>query len=107
VVCCDEYHWLNKLLAKWFMAGTNTSDRRFLNTYKYWLENEKDWCISRQLWWGQRIPAWYDKEWQLLLLLKTKKMLKGWLQMLTWCRTKMFWIPGFLLRSAYGSVQGE
>ncbi len=32
------------------------------NTYKYWLENIKDWCISRQLWWGQRIPAWYDEE---------------------------------------------
>ena len=31
------------------------------NTYKYWLENIKDWCISRQLWWGQRIPAWYDE----------------------------------------------
>ncbi|HEV7622255.1 MAG TPA: class I tRNA ligase family protein, partial [Flavisolibacter sp.] len=30
--------------------------------YKYWLENVKDWCISRQLWWGQRIPAWYDDE---------------------------------------------
>ncbi len=30
------------------------------NTYKHWLENIKDWCISRQLWWGQRIPAWYD-----------------------------------------------
>ncbi len=29
------------------------------NTYKHWLENIKDWCISRQLWWGQRIPAWY------------------------------------------------
>ena len=33
---------------------------RFLATYKYWLENVKDWCISRQLWWGQQIPAWYD-----------------------------------------------
>ena len=31
------------------------------NTYKYWLQNIKDWCISRQLWWGQRIPAWYDE----------------------------------------------
>lgn len=35
---------------------------KFLATYKYWLENVKDWCISRQLWWGQRIPAWYDEE---------------------------------------------
>jgi len=31
------------------------------NTYSHWLENIKDWCISRQLWWGQRIPAWYDE----------------------------------------------
>jgi valyl-tRNA synthetase len=33
---------------------------KFINTYKYWMENVQDWCISRQLWWGQRIPAWYD-----------------------------------------------
>lgn len=32
------------------------------NTYQHWLTNIKDWCISRQLWWGQRIPAWYDAE---------------------------------------------
>jgi valyl-tRNA synthetase len=37
-------------------------EERFLATYKYWLENVKDWCISRQLLWGQRIPAWYDPE---------------------------------------------
>jgi valyl-tRNA synthetase len=37
-------------------------EERFLNTYKYWLENVKDWCISRQLWWGQRIPAFYTPE---------------------------------------------
>ncbi|MBO9683827.1 MAG: valine--tRNA ligase [Flavisolibacter sp.] len=37
-------------------------EERFLATYKYWLENIKDWCISRQLWWGQRIPAWYNEE---------------------------------------------
>jgi len=34
---------------------------KFKNTYKYWMENIKDWCISRQLWWGHRIPAWYIK----------------------------------------------
>lgn len=32
---------------------------KFKNTYKHWMENVKDWCISRQLWWGQRIPAYY------------------------------------------------
>jgi len=32
---------------------------KFINTYRVWMENIKDWCISRQLWWGQRIPAWY------------------------------------------------
>jgi valyl-tRNA synthetase len=37
-------------------------EERFLATYKYWLEHIKDWCISRQLWWGQRIPAWYDAD---------------------------------------------
>jgi len=33
--------------------------QKFINTYRHWMENVKDWCISRQLWWGQRIPAYY------------------------------------------------
>lgn len=32
---------------------------KFINIYRHWMENVKDWCISRQLWWGHRIPAWY------------------------------------------------
>ena len=35
---------------------------KYKNTYRHWLENIKDWCISRQLWWGHRIPAWYLPE---------------------------------------------
>ncbi|GGG27593.1 valine--tRNA ligase [Lysinibacillus alkalisoli] len=35
---------------------------RFENTFTRWMENVHDWCISRQLWWGHRIPAWYHKE---------------------------------------------
>ena len=35
---------------------------KFKNTYRYWMENVKDWCISRQLWWGQQIPAYYLPE---------------------------------------------
>jgi valyl-tRNA synthetase len=33
----------------------------WINTYRHWMQNIQDWCISRQLWWGHRIPAWYDE----------------------------------------------
>ena len=35
---------------------------KFKNSYRHWMENIKDWCVSRQLWWGHRIPAWYFGE---------------------------------------------
>jgi valyl-tRNA synthetase len=56
---------------------------KFINTYKHWMENVHDWCISRQLWWGQRIPAWYDEKGNVavaktkeeaIALLKTEKV---------------------------------
>jgi valyl-tRNA synthetase len=65
-----------RISTQWFVAMRSLADKaldavnsgevkihpgdKFLATYRYWLENVKDWCISRQLWWGQRIPAWYD-----------------------------------------------
>ena len=66
-----------KLSMQWFLKMENISKpaldnvlneniklipEKFINTYKHWMENVHDWCISRQLWWGQRIPAWYDSK---------------------------------------------
>ncbi len=63
-----------KLSAQWFLKMDDMAKKalevvendtikfhpaKFKNTYRHWLENIKDWCISRQLWWGHRIPAWY------------------------------------------------
>ncbi|HEU0064943.1 MAG TPA: valine--tRNA ligase, partial [Flavisolibacter sp.] len=51
-------------------------EERFLATYKYWLENVKDWCISRQLWWGQRIPAWYDADGKMVVAINEEEAKK-------------------------------
>lgn len=62
--------WFVKMkpLAKQVIDYQNTPDKikfypeRFEKTLLQWMENIEDWCISRQLWWGHRIPAWYNKE---------------------------------------------
>lgn len=51
-------------------------EERFLATYRYWLENVKDWCISRQLWWGQRIPAWYAPDGSFVVAATREEALK-------------------------------
>lgn len=56
-----------KALAAPALEAVENDDIRFFpynqkNLYRHWMENIKDWCISRQLWWGHRIPAWYYKD---------------------------------------------
>lgn len=49
---------------------------KFKNVYRHWMENIKDWCISRQLWWGHRIPAWYDNEGRFVVAENESKAIK-------------------------------
>jgi valyl-tRNA synthetase len=48
-----------KALASWRRGELIFYPRKWENTYQHWMENIRDWCVSRQLWWGHRIPAWY------------------------------------------------
>jgi len=60
-----------KALAAWHRGEIVFFPRKWENTYRHWLENIRDWCISRQIWWGHRIPAWFCKGCGVLLVLRT------------------------------------
>ncbi len=77
-------------------------------TYNHWLENVYDWCISRQLWWGHRIPAWYDEQGNIVVarnieeaarksgkqaatLMQDPDVLDTWFSSALWCHSTLGW----------------
>ncbi len=80
-----------KLSVQWFLKMEDISKKalqvveddvikfhpaKFKNTYRHWMENVKDWCISRQLWWGQRIPAYYLPNREIVVAKSKEEALK-------------------------------
>ena len=62
----DQWFMSMEGLAKQALGVVDSGELKFVpenwtTTYRQWLENIQDWCVSRQLWWGHRIPAWYDE----------------------------------------------
>ncbi|GGF25549.1 valine--tRNA ligase [Hymenobacter cavernae] len=75
--------WFCKMdqMAKPALAAVETDEiklhpPKFKNMYRVWMENVRDWCISRQLWWGQRIPAWYLPDGSFVVALNEDEALK-------------------------------
>ena len=81
-----------KLSAQWFLkmdqlasmalktvesGRTKFIPEKYVNTYRHWMENARDWCISRQLWWGQRIPAYYLPDGQYVVEATAEAALKA------------------------------
>ena len=81
-----------RLSAQWFLKMGELAPRalasvedgfikfipdKYRNTYRHWMENARDWCISRQLWWGQRIPAYYLPDGQIVVENSFEKAFKA------------------------------
>ena len=61
----------DKALKAWKDGDIVFYPRRWENTYQHWMENIRDWCISRQLWWGHRIPVWYCQDCGKMIVSRT------------------------------------
>ncbi len=61
----------DKAIQAWKNGEIVFYPKRWENTYLHWMENIKDWCISRQLWWGHRIPVWYCKDCKEMIVSRT------------------------------------
>ncbi len=61
----------DKALKLWKDGEIQFFPKRWENTYSHWMENIRDWCISRQLWWGHRIPVWYCQDCGKMIVSRT------------------------------------
>src|SRR6267143_3413423 len=74
----DQWFVKMESLAQAGLKAVASSEVKFIpehwtSTYNQWLENIQDWCISRQLWWGHQIPAWYDEQGKIFVARSEKE----------------------------------
>jgi valyl-tRNA synthetase len=87
---------------------------QWINTYNHWLNNIQDWCISRQLWWGHRVPAWHDDAGNIYVahdeeeaktlaggkvLKQDPDVLDTWFSSQLWCFSTLDWTPEWPAKS--------
>jgi len=87
---------------------------QWVNTYNHWLNNIQDWCISRQLWWGHRVPAWHDEDGNIYVahdeaeasalaggktLKQDPDVLDTWFSSQLWCFSTLDWTPEWPAKS--------
>ena len=87
---------------------------QWINTYNHWLNNIQDWCISRQLWWGHRVPAWHDDAGNIYVahdeaeaktlaggkaLKQDSDVLDTWFSSQLWCFSTLDWTPEWPAKS--------
>lgn len=107
----DQWFVQMEQFAKDALAYVEQGEIRFVpenwkNTYDQWLNNIQDWCISRQLWWGHRIPAWYDESGKIYVaatkeeaikeaghdqLSQDEDVLDTWFSSALWCFSTLDW----------------